>query len=195
MILTAAPLAWVPIGDTGLLAWLVCLHNAFVGLQDVAVDALAVDVLEGADRERASGMMYGSSILGTFFGGAGLGIVAGLFGLGTAVGAMVAAQAVILTVVVACRERPGDALLPGMRRRTGGEAPSDSRTRPGIAGLARALLRAMARPPARGWRARSAPPAMSRRRFSWPDWCSRWPAFSCPATGWRTPPVEFIRDV
>ena len=148
MILTAAPLAWVPIGDTGLLAWLVCLHNAFVGLQDVAVDALAVDVLEGADRERASGMMYGSSILGTFFGGAGLGIVAGLFGLGTAVGAMVAAQAVILTVVVACRERPGDALLPGMRRRTGGEAPSDSRTRPGIAGLTRALLRAMARPPA-----------------------------------------------
>jgi PAT family beta-lactamase induction signal transducer AmpG len=142
------PLAWVPIGDTGLLAWLVCLHNAFVGLQDVAVDALAVDVLEGADRERASGMMYGSSILGTFFGGAGLGIVAGRFGLGTAVGAMVAAQTVILAVVVACRERPGDAVLPGLGQRAGGESRHHPRAQPGIAGLTRALLRAMARPPA-----------------------------------------------
>jgi len=146
MIITAAPLAWVPIGDTGMVAWLVCLHNAFVGLQDVAVDALAVDVLEGADRERASGMMYGSAIFGTFLGGAGLGIVAGRFGLATAVWTMVAAQAGILAVVVACRERPGDLLLPGMGRSRPAEAGESSSARPGFVGMTRALLRAMTRP-------------------------------------------------
>ena len=147
MIVTAAPLAWVSIGDTVALAWLVCLHNAFVGLQDVAVDALAVDTLEGGDRERASGMMYGSSIFGTFLGGAGLGIVAGQIGLAAAVALMVATQVLILAVVVCCRERPGDALLPGMAARSA-DAPRERHASQGIVGLAQALLRAMARPPA-----------------------------------------------
>lgn len=144
MIATAAPLAWVPAGRPAWLGWLVCLHNLFVGLQDVAVDALAVDVLEGRDRERASGMMYGSSILGTFLGGAGLGIVTARLGIGAAIGTMVAAQVVFLAVVVLVRERPGDAWLrsPIMTEAT------PRGVRPGIAGMARALARAMTRPAA-----------------------------------------------
>jgi PAT family beta-lactamase induction signal transducer AmpG len=144
MIATAAPLAWVPAGGTAWLGWLVCLHNVFVGLQDVAVDALAVDLLEGRDRERASGMMYGASILGTFLGGAGLGIVTARLGLDAAIGTMVAAQVVFLAAVVLVRERPGDAWLGG---RSTAAAVSHA-VRPGIAGMARSLARAMTRPPA-----------------------------------------------
>ena len=144
MIVTAAPLAWVPVESTAWLGWLVCLHNAFVGLQDVAVDALAVDMLEGPDRERAGGMMYGSSILGTFIGGAGLGIVTARYGLGAAIGTMVAAQMAILAAVVLVRERPADAWLRG---RLTAEA-SGRTTPPGLSGMARALARAMTRPAA-----------------------------------------------
>ena len=148
MIATTAMLAWAPAGNVAVLAWLVGLHNVFVGLQDVAVDALAVDMLEGPDREKASGMMYGSSILGTFLGGAGLGIVTARLGLGAAIGVMVAAQTVILAVVVAIRERPGDAWLPGFGGWSRPPAVGEARARPGVAGIARALARAMTRPPA-----------------------------------------------
>ncbi|MFN9945035.1 MAG: hypothetical protein ACK56I_36760, partial [bacterium] len=78
----ALPLA---AGDVVLLGWLVLLHNVFVGLQDVAIDALAVDMLEGRQRERASGMMFGSAYAGTILGGAGLGLVMARFGLAAAV--------------------------------------------------------------------------------------------------------------
>lgn len=148
MIATAAPLAWVPIGDVAALAWLVCIHNVFVGLQDVAVDALAIDTLEGPDRERASGMMYGSSILGTFLGGAGLGIVTARYGMAAAIGAMVAAQVAILAAVVAIRERPGDVWLPCRRVGRGLVEKATASVRPGLPGIARALARAMTRPPA-----------------------------------------------
>jgi len=104
MIATAAAMTLVPEADTAALGWVILLHNVFVGLQDVAVDALAVDQLEGGDRERASGMMYGSAYVGTFLGGAGLGIMTARFGLPTAIAAMTAAQAAILTVVLAVRE-------------------------------------------------------------------------------------------
>jgi PAT family beta-lactamase induction signal transducer AmpG len=148
MIATAVPLAFVPLGNVARLAWLVLVHNVFVGLQDVAADALAVDMLAGRDREKASGMMYGSSILGTFLGGAGLGFVTARFGLDAAIGVMVAAQAVILATVVAVRERPGDSWLPGFAAAPRGPADHDGRARPGVAGIARALFRAMTRPPA-----------------------------------------------
>jgi PAT family beta-lactamase induction signal transducer AmpG len=147
MIVTGTAIAWLPGGNVAVLGWVVLVHNLFVGLQDVAVDALAVDLLEGRDRERASGMMYGTSYLGTFLGGAGLGIITARFGLGTAIAVLAAAQGVILGVVVAVRERSGDALLAGWRVPPAGgsaEAPA----RPGVIGIARALGRAMTSPTA-----------------------------------------------
>lgn len=144
MVVTAAFLAWVPTGQTVNLSWMVCLHNVFVGLQDVAVDALAVDMLEGKDREQASGMMYGSSILGTFLGGAGLGMITAWFGIAAAIATMVAMQVAFLTVAVLVRERPGDAWLLG--RITAED--THRATQPSITGMARTLGRAMVRPPA-----------------------------------------------
>lgn len=147
MISTSLLLAAVPAGNVALLGWIVLLHNVFVGLQDVAVDALAVDMLHGADRERASGMMYGTSYLGTFLGGAGLGVVVARFGLPAGIAVLAGAEAFVLAAVIACRERPGDRLLPGL----GPPAPTPPVPRhasPGAVQIARRLFTAMTAPDA-----------------------------------------------
>ncbi len=113
MMIVTALLLLVAGNDTVLLGWLVLVHNIFVALQDVSIDALAVDMLEGNQRERASGMMYGSSYVGTMLGGAGLGLVMARLGLPTAILTMAAIQGVMFGVVLALRERPGDRFLPG----------------------------------------------------------------------------------
>lgn len=147
MIVTAAGIAWVPAGDVSLLGWVVLFHNLFVGLQDVAVDALAVDQLEGGDRERASGLMYGASHVGTFLGGAGLGVITARLGLGTAIATLAVVQLLILVVVVLIREQPGDAMLAAWRGRPA-HAANAAPARPGVIGLGRALARAMMAPAA-----------------------------------------------
>ncbi|MFM7250529.1 MAG: MGH1-like glycoside hydrolase domain-containing protein, partial [Planctomycetaceae bacterium] len=130
-------------GDVALLGWLVLLHNVFVGLQDVAIDALACDMLEGTERERASGLMYGASYAGTALGGAGLGLVMANGGLAAAVTVMAAIQALTFLAVLAIRERPGDRLLPAWRRGDGprGAAPSAPALGAGFAALAAAMAR------------------------------------------------------
>ena len=55
----------------GPLAALILFANVFISLQDVAVDALAVDLLAENERGRANGLMYASNYLGTAIGGAG----------------------------------------------------------------------------------------------------------------------------
>ena len=52
-------------------------HNVFSAMQDVSVDALAVDLLREGERGRANGLMSGSKFAGTLIGGAGLGEVVG----------------------------------------------------------------------------------------------------------------------
>jgi MFS transporter, PAT family, beta-lactamase induction signal transducer AmpG len=136
MILTAAGIALVPETDVALLGQVILLHNVFVGLQDVAVDALAVDQLEGAARERASGMMFGSAYVGTFLGGAGLGFVTARFGLPWAIAALTTAQALLLVLVVVAREQP----------RSGNVAPASAI---GLIPLSRGLARGMLAPQAR----------------------------------------------
>jgi PAT family beta-lactamase induction signal transducer AmpG len=137
MIVTAAAIAVAPGSDPTALGWLVLLHNVFVGLQDVAVDALAVDQLEGRDRERASGMMFGSAYVGTFLGGAGLGLVTARLGLPVAVAAMTAAQLVIFAVVLTVREG-----------RSGGQAATGDHATAalGPVAMARTLARGMLAP-------------------------------------------------
>ena len=137
MIATAAAIALVPDTDVATLGWVILLHNVFVGLQDVAVDALAVDQLQGGDRERASGMMFGSAYVGTFLGGAGLGLVTARLGLPTAITTMTVAQAMLLAVVLMVREG-----------RLGGQAATDKHpTAPlGPIAMARGLARGMLAP-------------------------------------------------
>lgn len=94
------------------LAMIVFLANVCISLQDVSVDALAVDLLPESERGRANGFMYGASYLGTAAGGAGLGYVVGRFGIN----AGIIGQALLLTMIsllpMFLLERHGDKFLP-----------------------------------------------------------------------------------
>lgn len=58
--------------EVKMLAWMILIHTVFNSLQDVAVDALAVDLLEEDERGRANGFMYASKYLGGMIGGGGM---------------------------------------------------------------------------------------------------------------------------
>src|SRR5687767_12503364 len=76
LMMAATILAMISISDLGTdlqaLAWMIFLHTIFNSMQDVAVDALAVDLLEDDERARANGLMYASKYLGGFIGGFGI---------------------------------------------------------------------------------------------------------------------------
>lgn len=117
MALTIA--AMIAISDMtksmGVLGALVIIHNIFGSLQDVSVDAMAVDVLTEDERGRANGLMYGSSYLGFFLGSAGLGWVLANHGLQAALITQVSLLLVIMLFPFFVRERRGDLLIPGRR--------------------------------------------------------------------------------
>ena len=51
---------------------LILIHNAFAATQDVAIDALAVNVLREDERGLANGLMFGGAYLGQAIGGSGV---------------------------------------------------------------------------------------------------------------------------
>ncbi len=94
-----------------LLGAIVLLVNCFSSLQDVAVDALAIDLLPENEGGITNGFMFASSYIGSFLGGA---VVGGIL-LRSGVPAAVACEMLILLVIamfpIMFRERRGDALL------------------------------------------------------------------------------------
>lgn len=111
MVWTAAPqdhafLKTIYAVVPGPLAALILVANIFVSLQDVAVDALAVDLLEEKERGVANGLMYGSSYLGTAIGGAGLGFVVAKFGIQAGLVGQALLLFAIMMLPVFLRERP-----------------------------------------------------------------------------------------
>ena len=101
----------------GLLGLVLFFHNCFVALQDVSVDALAVDILEGGEREKANAVMYSASLTGTFIGSAGLGYIIGIHGLNTGLWILAMLQICIFFVPLLIRERPGEKILPWTKGR------------------------------------------------------------------------------
>lgn len=135
-------------------AWMVFLHNCFVSLQDVASDALAVDVLQDDERGRVNGLMWASNYLGSAIGGAGMGIVLARFGVQAAFLLQGSVLFAILCFPLFLRERAGEKLLPwtkGAAVRAPGEEVTQSvgdlvrklrnafRTWPPVIGVAYAL--------------------------------------------------------
>lgn len=90
----------------GPLAALILLANVFVSMQDVAVDALAVDLLKEEERGIANGLMYGSSYLGTAIGGAGLGFVVANYGIQAGLAGQALLLSLIMLLPLLFRERP-----------------------------------------------------------------------------------------
>ncbi|MGE0625530.1 MAG: MFS transporter [Pseudomonadales bacterium] len=116
------------------------LVNSFAATQDVAVDGMAIDVLPVAERGRANAFMAFGQVAGI----AGMGAVSGrlLVEFGLLFTGMFASLLVagILAVVIACRERSGERLLPW----TPGEPhPSAAALSPTLTGLFTDLRRAV----------------------------------------------------
>ncbi len=55
-----------------LFSWIILVHNVFAAVQDVAIDALAVDTLPKEERGVASGMMFAGQYTGLAIGGSGV---------------------------------------------------------------------------------------------------------------------------
>jgi PAT family beta-lactamase induction signal transducer AmpG len=89
-----------------LVSALLFLHNTAASLQDVAVDALAVDLLEEDERGRANSSMWAGKSLGVVLGGGGGTVFAKHFGWGALFAAMAATMWLIACVPLVVRERP-----------------------------------------------------------------------------------------
>lgn len=120
MALTVIAMIAIPDLTAGLaaLSWMILIHNVFNALQDVSVDALAVDILTDKERGRVNGLMYGSKYLGAFIGGAGMATVIEWSGLRAALIVQTAVLLAIMLVPLLVRERPPDATVerPSVRR-------------------------------------------------------------------------------
>ncbi|GJM43406.1 MAG: hypothetical protein DHS20C21_02480 [Gemmatimonadota bacterium] len=112
MVLTLG-LVWVvdPGANLPLLTTLIVVHNIFASVQDVAIDALAVQVLPPHERGTANGFMFGASYLGQFLGGSGALWIAGAFGFGLTypyvLGLLIL---ILLAVTLRLNEPPPEAL-------------------------------------------------------------------------------------
>jgi PAT family beta-lactamase induction signal transducer AmpG len=95
-----------------LLAALGFACNFFGALQDVAVDGMAIDILEEDERAQANAYMYGGQIAGISAASAVGGAALMNFGLAAAAGLMAFTVLLIMLVPVLLRERPGERMLP-----------------------------------------------------------------------------------
>ena len=86
MALTVATMILIPdlTLDLKLLAWMILIHTVFNALQDVAVDGLAVDLLDEDERGKANGLMYACKYGGGAIGGVGMAKVIAWSSLDTA---------------------------------------------------------------------------------------------------------------
>ena len=101
-----------PLGQLGLLSAITVGGSLLLALQDIATDALAINVVPLDEQGRANGLMWGGKVLGTAataaasawsFGAAGVPATFAFAGLATLAFAL---------VPLLLRERPGERVLP-----------------------------------------------------------------------------------
>lgn len=95
-----------------LLAALGFLANFFGAAQDVAVDGMAIDILDENERAQANAYMFGGQVGGISISGAVGSAALVNFGLSTAVLMMAFAVLLIMLFPLFLRERPGERLVP-----------------------------------------------------------------------------------
>ena len=126
LLMAATMLAIVAIPDLTsnlkLLAQVMLVHTAFNALQDVAVDALAIDILDEDERGRANGFMYAAKYGGGMIGGTGMGAVVHYASFEAAL----VVQAVILLAIM---------MVPLLVRERDDEPPPRPRARDTLRGL------------------------------------------------------------
>ena len=108
LMMAATVAAMLVLGDLStdlkLLARMILLHTVFNALQDVSVDALAVDLLDDDERGRANGLMYGAKYGGGAIGGVGLATLIAYTSLETALVVQTAILLAIMLVPLLVRE-------------------------------------------------------------------------------------------
>ncbi|MBL6883295.1 MAG: MFS transporter [Candidatus Thalassarchaeum sp.] len=88
------------------------VHNIFASLQDVATDALAVEILQPDEVAKVNGFMFAAKRLGIIIGGAGLGVLIGVIGISGVIIAQLALLLLIMWIPLTLREKPGIKLFP-----------------------------------------------------------------------------------
>lgn len=114
MVITMVLMVFIPDVTVNLtmLSVLAFTHGLFASLQDVSVDALAVELLEEKERGRMNGFMFGSGAGGYAFSAIVLSQVADKYGLQVAMIAQAMILCCIIPLPLFIRERKGEKLLP-----------------------------------------------------------------------------------
>ena len=118
MIISLATLLIVPdlVASIELVTILLFIHNLFSSLQDVSVDALAVDILEPDEVATVNGLMFASKRGGIIFGGAVLGMLVVPYGIKSAIMVQLPLLVLIMMVPLFLRERPSNKLFPWSKK-------------------------------------------------------------------------------
>jgi PAT family beta-lactamase induction signal transducer AmpG len=90
-------------------------HNCFASLQDVATDAMAIDLLDEDERGRVNGFMWCSKLVGISAGGAGMAAIIARGSLQLGMQIMAALILLIMLLPLLLKERPGDKRFPWSR--------------------------------------------------------------------------------
>jgi len=106
-LLVAMPIDFV--GQLGLFTALIFIHNLFGATQDVAIDALAVNVLPEHERGTANGFMFAGASIGQAIGGAGVLFLSAVLPFSTTYLAVAAAILAVTVFVVLPLKEPARA--------------------------------------------------------------------------------------
>ncbi len=102
--------------ELGLLTIIILVHNVFAATQDVAIDALAVNVLPEHERGVANGFMFAGASIGQAIGGAGVLFLAAVVPFQTTYLFVVGAILLVtLFVVLPLQEKAGPPRAPSER--------------------------------------------------------------------------------
>lgn len=109
-----------PVADLAALSAVVFLHNSFAALQDVAVDAMAVDQLRTEERSRVTAGMLTGKLIGMSLGAAGAGTLVATVSWDAAVLLLFVPSILAVVGVFRFRERTGDVYFSLGRRMVDG---------------------------------------------------------------------------
>lgn len=101
-----------PASQQGLVSIVLFVHNAVAALQDVAVDALAVELLQPDERGRANSFMWAGKSAGIALGGGGGTVLAKYLGWSSLFVVLALAIWLVMLLPIFLRERPVAAPTP-----------------------------------------------------------------------------------
>lgn len=105
------------VNAVGVFTALIVVHNVFAAAQDVAIDALAVQVLQADERGAATGFMFAGQGVGQAIGGSAMLLALSVVPLQTTFVLVAAMLALITLLVCVALREPADAASPWQAER------------------------------------------------------------------------------